>query len=244
MVSLSYFKKLGGLGSLVVLLAASAAAKDMAVVDVVDDTACIEKLLDNHDWEAENSTLACGSTFSLVEGPAIVARQAHGTCQAQTYTYREHRVVASGTWWGPWIKSSGCLYCELSSGECIKEFNWGRTQSTSFSIGFGMDSVPEVKRAINAAPNLNFGYSWSESKSIGGATRCTVPARSKGSYWTQMLMGWSDSQSRTVRKKITKLCTATFEYDGWGGSGHADWPITNGHTVNEGCSTGAAAECP
>ncbi|RBQ81218.1 hypothetical protein VDGD_09504 [Verticillium dahliae] len=173
MVSLSYFKKLGGLGSLAVLLAASAAAKDVAIVDVVDDTACIEKLLDNHDWEAENSTLACGSTFSLVEGPAIVARQAHGTCQAQTYTYREHRVVASGTWWGPWIKSSGCLYCELSSGECIKEFNWGRTQTTSFSIGFGMDSVPEVKRAINAAPNLNFGYSWSESKSIGGATRCT-----------------------------------------------------------------------
>ncbi|KAH7119936.1 hypothetical protein B0J11DRAFT_534908 [Dendryphion nanum] len=221
---------------IVALLAAAVYAEE-------DHSTCIEGLINNTDWGVQNNTLGCGSSVELINSQKLSIRQSHGGCQPQTQVFREHEVVRTGTWWGPWRKSSGCLFCEKSSETCDLQLTWGITVTRTLSVGFGLDSLGDVSRAIAGNPSFNLGYSWSESRSEGGTVTCRAPAKSLVSYWTQNQMGWADSRSRTVRKTINSLCQATFVREDWLGTGRSDWPLHGRDTMNYGCSTGAAAEC-
>lgn len=197
-----------------------------------------------------NATLeGCGSTFTLVDGPAaaptpsMVLTPRQLPCKSQVFNYKEHQVIATGTWWNNWEKVSACDYCGLSAGPCTREINWSQSSARTLSINFGLDSVESVANQIRASPSLNLGYSWTNTLTEGGAWRCEIPVGSFSSIWAQQRMGWADSQTRNLIVRRNGRCEDTTSYGEWQGVGRSDWPLEGKQNRQLGCSSGAAALC-
>ncbi|KAF6822230.1 hypothetical protein CPLU01_12148 [Colletotrichum plurivorum] len=234
--------------SLMPLLATKVfAAENETFTRVSND--CTDGILSSHDWASGNGTLACGSFIELVSVEALPdetpdgALQERQACRPSRSTYYQHEVIRSGTWWGPWKKASGCLWCGLSKAQCDLQINWSYTVGRTLSAGFGVDSLATITKIISATPSLNLGFQWTESRTEGGAITCRANPGEPASYWAQYLMGWSDSQSRQVTEILNAQCGSRYSYGSWLGIGRADWPLKGNGAQNYGCSAGAAAEC-
>ncbi|KAF1357140.1 hypothetical protein BDV97DRAFT_25620 [Delphinella strobiligena] len=86
-----------------------------------------------------------------------------------TTSVKQTQVAQSGTWCDVWATDSGCEYCSLSSGQCVRAITWSNTTEASFTIGFDTSSEGDVLDLIKASGHLNVGYKWDTSYTKGGS---------------------------------------------------------------------------
>lgn len=223
---------------LVALLSVNLGCRAIPTSTLDSSHKCEEQALDYMVANGLDYYQACDSTFHVDRSnTTTMDKTLVGPRSCTGHTFKQVKVIQTGTWWAPWKPATSCNYCGLSTGACSNTLGWSYTSSSSFSVGFDLGVEGGVKDSIQGSAGFNLGYTWSTSITESGSVTCNIPAGSVGQVWTQQLMGWSDSEVRTV---IYSICGTV--YSSWSGKQHADWPLTkdDGTTRAAGCSTGQA----
>jgi hypothetical protein len=190
---------------------------------------------------SENPLFACDSAFSLVDKKP--AANPDGKCtNPVSYNIKQTRVTKTDTRFGEWTPLSGCNYCGLSAGNCVRQFDWTNTTTASFDTAFDLTTEDSVLKLINQQPALNRGKTWTTTDTKQGNWECEIPPGNFTRLFIQIQQGQAISETR-ILKTTTGCGNDTVEYSSWTGNQGSTWALHDNTGVNLGCSSGASAGC-